>query len=78
MPGKRGAKFHLNELNFLLDNIKNVMEDPRDLVECFEGVAQVEGLVGDWGQVLGGQTTAKVVSFVNHELWQIMWLFCDM
>jgi hypothetical protein len=25
MFGKRGAKFHLSELNFLLDNIKNVM-----------------------------------------------------
>jgi hypothetical protein len=25
MPGKHGAKFHLSELNFLLDNIENVM-----------------------------------------------------
>ncbi len=25
MPGKRGAKCHLSKLNFLLDNIKNVM-----------------------------------------------------
>jgi hypothetical protein len=25
MPGKRGGKFHLSELNFLLNNIENVM-----------------------------------------------------
>ena len=25
MPGKRKVKFHISELNFLLDNIKNVM-----------------------------------------------------
>ncbi len=25
MPGKRGAKFHLSEINFLLDSIENVM-----------------------------------------------------
>jgi hypothetical protein len=25
MPGMGGAKFHLSKLNFLLDNIKNVM-----------------------------------------------------
>ncbi len=25
MPGKCGAKFHLSKINFLLDNIKNVM-----------------------------------------------------
>jgi hypothetical protein len=24
MPGKHGAKFHLSEINFLLDNIGNV------------------------------------------------------
>ena len=29
--------------------------DPRDLVDCFEGVGQVEGLVGDGGEVLGGE-----------------------
>jgi hypothetical protein len=35
MPGKRGAKFHLSKINFLLDNIENVMplaETERDTV----------------------------------------------
>jgi hypothetical protein len=26
----------------------------------------------------GARTTAKVASFVNYELWPIMWSFCDM
>jgi hypothetical protein len=34
---------------------EDALEDPRDLVECFEGVGQVEGLVGDGCEVLGGE-----------------------
>jgi hypothetical protein len=54
MPSKHGAKFHLSELNFLLDNIENVMP-----------IAGTE-----WD-------TVEVASFVNSELWRIMWSFCD-
>jgi hypothetical protein len=33
--------------------LEDALEDTRDLAECFEGVGQVEGLVGDGGEVWG-------------------------
>jgi hypothetical protein len=35
--------------------LEDALEDQKDLVDCFEGVGKVEGLVGDRGEVLGGE-----------------------
>ncbi len=43
-----------NDIESELDH-EDALEDPRDLVDCFEGVGQVEGLAGDGDEVLGGE-----------------------